>query len=727
MAKRFARAVVYLRVPIVVGWLALATALVVALPTLEDAQVGALGDLVPAGADAIETEQRAAELFAFPLSSRTVVVERDPAGLPLERIRVTARRIADVNRGRLRDLRDAAGAYGMTNAVPGLSFSRERGTAALSYLLFPLDVGQAGRAKRGENYAEALAAPSSSFVGVTGAIPARAAQARTIRDHLPLAELATLVFIAIAVGVYARSVVAPLVTLLTVAVAYVTAVRVVAAAGEKAGVSVPAEVEPVVVALLFGVVTDYALFYISRYRRRLAEGMATREASVATAADLTPIILTCGLAVAAGAAALVFADLGFLRAFGPGMALSILVALLVSLTLLPAMLALIGQRLFWPSRPARGLRTLAGRSRSFRLIGATVRRPGRAAIASLLLLAAMASGLLFLELGNPVIRGLPPGSEPRVAYAQLSKAFAPGVVAPTTIVVEESGIAGDRRALAALQETLSNQPGVAGVFGPATNPSDRAFGAVLSRTRDAARFVVIREEDPLGATAVRRLANLQARMPDLLEAVGLPAATASFAGDTALVGEVIETVNADLVSVTPAVLLAVAIVVGVFLRAILAPLLLVVLAAIAPAASLGLAVGLFQGVLGQPEITYYVPIVATVLLVALGSDYNVFLAGRIWAEARSMPLRRAIVAGGGGAAHAIAAAGIVLAASFGALALVPLQAFRELAFVLAAGLLIDAFLVRGVLAPAVIALVGERAAWPRTLRVRRAPAGSPSG
>ena len=713
MAERFAAAIVRLRVVVVVGWLVVSLALAFALPTLEEAQVGALGDLVPAGAEAIETEERVAELFALPLSSRTVVVERDPDGLPPERIAATITAIRDVNGRRIPELRDAAGAYGVANSIPGLSFARERGTTALSYLLFPLDIGQSGRTQRAENYVEALDPPPSSFAGVTGAIPARAAQARTIRDHLPLVELVTVLFIAIAVGIYARSAVAPVVALATVAVAFVAAVRVVAVAGELIGVSVPAEVEPVVAALLFGVVTDYALFYVSRFRRRLAEGVPSREASVATAADLTPIILACGVAVAAGSAALAVADLGFLRAFGPGMALSVLVGLLVALTLLPALLALLGERLFWPSRPQRGPRTLAGRSRTLRLMRATVEHPMRATVAGLLVIAALAAALPFLELGNPLIRGLPASSEPREAYAQLGQGFAPGVVAPVTVVVEGPGITARRGALESLQATLENQPGVAGVVGPGTNPSRQVLGAVLSRTQDAARFVLIAENDPLGADAVRRLANLRERMSGLLEAVGLPAAQASFGGDTALVEEVIESVNDDLVTVTPAVLLAVALVVAVFLRAIVAPLYLVLLAALAPAAALGLAVVLFQGILGQPEITYYVPIVATVLLVALGSDYNVFLAGRIWSEAREMPLKEAIVAGGTGAAHAIAAAGIVLAASFGALALVPLQAFRELAFVLAAGLLIDAFLVRAVLAPAVVALFGERSLWPR--------------
>ncbi len=321
-------------------------------------------------------------------------------------------------------------------------------------------------------------------------------------------------------------------------------------------------------------------------------------------------------------------------------------------------------------------------------------------------------GLLWLEVGNPLIRGLPPDSEPRRTYEDLSRGFAPGTASPATLVVTAPGIGAEREALRSLQLVLGDQPGVAGVLGPATSPTPRAFGIVVSPDGDAVRYVLISEDDPLSATAVRLQRNLSARMDDLLEAVGLPDARALFAGDTAITGELIATAGEDLRVVGPIVLLAVALVLAVFLRALVAPVYLVVLAALAPLAALGLAVGFFQGILGRPELTYFVPLAAGVLLIALGSDYNIFLVGRIWSEADQLPLREAIVAAGTGASHAITAAGLVLAASFAALALVPVEAFQQLAFVLAVGLLIDAFLVRTVLTPAVIALVGERSSWP---------------
>jgi RND superfamily putative drug exporter len=150
---------------------------------------------------------------------------------------------------------------------------------------------------------------------------------------------------------------------------------------------------------------------------------------------------------------------------------------------------------------------------------------------------------------------------------------------------------------------------------------------------------------------------------------------------------------------------------------------------LALAATMGLGVYVFQDLLGYGELTYYVPFVASVLLVALGSDYNVFLAGRIWQEARTRPLREAVAVGGARAASAITVAGIVLALSFAVLGLVPVRPFRELAFLMSVGLLIDAFLVRTLLVPSIIALVGPVSAWPGRLQqpqTREAPTTVPA-
>jgi putative drug exporter of the RND superfamily len=338
-----------------------------------------------------------------------------------------------------------------------------------------------------------------------------------------------------------------------------------------------------------------------------------------------------------------------------------------------------------------------------------------------LALLAAASGLLRLELGNPLIRGLPPDSDARVAYQQASRGFAPGILSPTVVIVQGEAVSERRRGLARFQRALGAQPGVAAVVGPAYQPTGREFGAVLSSTGDAARYFLVLDSDPLGARAVRRLARLRARAPQLVEEAGLADATVLFAGDTALVSETIAKTREDLRRIAPAGLAVVVLILVIFLRALVAPLYLVAASALALAAALGLTVYAFQGLLGFGELTYFVPFAAAVLLLSLGSDYNVFLIGDVWAEARRRSLREAVAVAGARAATPIAIAGLVLAGSFALLVLVPIRPFRELAFTMSIGLLLDAFVVRTLLVPALIVLVGSRGAWPTRLGLRSHP------
>ena len=149
-----------------------------------------------------------------------------------------------------------------------------------------------------------------------------------------------------------------------------------------------------------------------------------------------------------------------------------------------------------------------------------------------------------------------------------------------------------------------------------------------------------------------------------------------------------------------------------FLRSLLAPLYLLAASVLALLAAFGLTVWIFQGILGYDGLVYYVPVVVAVLLVSLGSDYNVFVVGRIWDEARRRPLRDAVAVAVPQASGAIGTAGLALAASFALLALVPLDQFREIAAAMALGILIDTFIVRSLLVPALVVLAGRAGRWP---------------
>ena len=245
-----------------------------------------------------------------------------------------------------------------------------------------------------------------------------------------------------------------------------------------------------------------------------------------------------------------------------------------------------------------------------------------------------------------------------------------------------------------------------------------------SKDGAAARYLLVLSDDPLGAKAVATMSRLQRDLPGLTVAAGLGGARVSVDGDTAITAAIVDQTVHDLSRVALAALAANLLFLMLYLRAPLAPLVLLACSLLAIAATLGLTVWLFEDTLGHDGITFYVPFAAAVVLISLGSDYNIFGIGPAWKEAQGRPLREALAVTLPQSARAIRIAAFTLAASFGLLALIPLQPFRELAFALSVGILIDAFVVRSLLAPAMLSVIGSASQWPgrRLVRRRSAPA-----
>jgi RND superfamily putative drug exporter len=493
---------------------------------------------------------------------------------------------------------------------------------------------------------------------------------------------------------------------------------------------VPAEVQPVIVVLLFGIVTDYSIFFLSRFRDRLAAGGDERAAAAQGSGDVLAIVLVAGLTIVAATTALLAADLEFFQVFGPGLALAVLGSLLVVVTFVPAALAIVGGRVFWPARPKPradrqdeerddaeqaddGEGEAAAGGWQGRVVALAVRRPALTTAACVGLLLVAATGLTRLDVANPLIRSLPDDAEPDPAYRAATGALpADGIVSPTVAVLRGEDLTQKRARLDRLQALIGRQPGVAGVLGPGTAPGVPAGGVVLTKDGGLARFLIVLEADPLGARAVDALERLEARMPELLRRSGLGGAEVLFAGDTALTAAIVERAIDDLTVVGPLALVALYVVLALYLRALVAPLYLVLSSVLGVAAAFGLTAYAAGPVLDAESFSYIVPFAVAILLVALGSDYNVFLVGRIWEEVRRRSLRDAVSVGSGRAAGPITTAGFILAGSFALLALVPLTTFRAIAFAMAAGLLIDVILVRTLLVPALISLVGPVSGWP---------------
>jgi RND superfamily putative drug exporter len=722
-ARIYAWIVVTARPLVVLLWIAAAVCAVVFLPGLSSSSTAPIGDIVPTNAKALVAEQDAVRLFGAPLATDTVVVERRPGGLPARQAQAHLDVAAALDR--------RGPAAGVRMAVPLLNVPtpgvrwRERGTAALTYLFLAPDLNLLERRQAARDYEQRLPPPAAGTLrDVTGAGPARLAQFDAIDEVLPWITLATVLLIVIIVALAFRSVLAPLVTLATAAIAYLIAVRALAWSGERLGAQAPSEIEPVLVVLLLGLVTDYTVFFLAEARRRLVRGDPRVVAARHATARIAPIVMVAGVLVTAGAASLLAGRMTFFQVFGPGLALCAVVATIISITLVPAMIGLFGARLFGgrvraavddeasraPSRFRQGLwRVLTARPVAFVIM-----------VGAIAALGVAAAGARQADLGVSFIPSLTPHSDVRRAADAAGKGFVPGVLAPTDVIVQQPGLGARGPALTRLQRLIAREPGVTAALGAGRGLPAPISRYVLARDGGAARFVVLLGEEPTGAAAIRTLRRLRERMPDLLRAAGLPAgARVSYGGDTALSAETVDLLIGDLWRVGVVTFLVMYVLLALFLRAVLAPLMLLLGSALAFAGSFGLTALLLPHTVGGTEFVYYVPLVAAVLLAGLGSDYNVMIVGRIREEARRHPLREAIGAAVPAASRAITIAGLTLASTFALLALVPLRPFRELAMLMTIGVLLDALFVRPVLVPAMVAAGGRRTWWPS--RVATAP------
>jgi len=703
----YARLIVALRWPILVAWIAGTAYVVAQLPEPASAP-GDLISLVPKHAPALDAARRTAQAFEVPFSAEVSVVERDPHGISLQEQRRAVEQALAVDRP------PGGGdppflVVPVTNTAGAVPGSNESSTAVISYFAFPPVMSLESRMQAVGRYMQDARRAGAPVVGRTGILPAQLHEGTIVEDALPWVEAATVLMVALVVGLMFRSFGGPALTLATVAIAYLMALRATDRLADATGLTVPDILKPLMIALVLGIVTDYTIFYASTMRAHVTAGVPRVEAARRTTAEITPIVLAGGALLAASLAALQVAQLGFFRAVGPGLAVAVLVALGASITFVPAAMAVFGRMLFWPSL-SPGAEPGIGRLRT-RLAQLQARRA-----LGFLMVAACLAGLAVaawqaehMRLGFTSVRGLPADAQERRAAEAVDQAFAPGMLAPTEILVEGVGDA-DAAGLVRLQAAIGRQLGVAAVVGPAQQLATSAVPAF--RQGDAARYEVAFDSDPHGAAAIDHLSHLRDRLRGLARSAGLGGAHISVAGDTALADDTISAMRTDLLRVAVVVLVVNFLFLALFLRALVAPILLVLSSVLSVAAAMGITVWVFQIWLGHGEITYYVPFAASVLLIALGSDYNVFITGRVWQEARGRPVREALAHVAPRAAGAIRTAGITLALGFAILAIIQVRAFWEFAFAMAIGILIETFIVRPLLVPALVALFGEAAGWP---------------
>ncbi|WP_020659702.1 MMPL family transporter [Amycolatopsis benzoatilytica] len=448
--------------------------------------------------------------------------------------------------------------------------------------------------------------------------------------------------------------------------------------------------------LVFGAATDYALLLVARFREQLRDTPGRFEAMrLAWRATLAPVAASAGTVVL-GVLCLLFSDLNSNKGLGPVAAIGIGAALLASTTFLPAVLVLFGRAVFWPFRPRHGSphpETSGMWGRIARAVGA---RPRAIWVLSALVLVAGAAFLPQLKASGTAQSDVFLAKVDSVTGQQvLGRHFPAGTAAPAVIVANaaEAGPVAE----------AARVPGVATVV-PLTGPDQRPL-QVGGRVELLAILTAPADSEDAVATV--------GRMRDAVHAV--PAAEAKVGGQTAIQLDTQETSKRDRALIIPIVLLVIFAVLALLLRALLAPLLLIATVVLSFAATMGVSALVFNHLLGFPGADPVVPLFGFVFLVALGIDYNIFLMTRVREETKRRGTRDGTLHGLAVTGGVITSAGVVLAATFSALAVIPILFLAQIAFIVAFGVLLDTLLVRSLLVPALTVDLGSRIWWPARL------------
>ncbi|HSA53375.1 MAG TPA: MMPL family transporter [Yinghuangia sp.] len=508
--------------------------------------------------------------------------------------------------------------------------------------------------------------------------------------------IATLLVVTILLIVTYRSPFLWLVPLVCVGVAEVSTRAVVYLLAKGGDVTVTGQSGGIMTVLVFGAGTDYALLLIARYREELRRTPRPIDAMLTALRGCGPALLASAGTVVAGLLCLLAADMNNLRGLGPVGAVAVAVAFAVMTTLLPALLVLLGRRVFWPMIPAYGSTARTKRSAYARIGGFVTRRPIGVVALGTVLLGALAVGTVNLPGELRAADGFTSKPDSVVAGETLGEAFPERATQPITVVTRTERTAATIAAATATE-------GVA----------DAAAGRTANGWTEIEVFATDRPESPGEEATIKRLRDALADVEGARAAVGGPTAE-RMDQDTA--------VARDQKVVVPIVLAAVLLILIGLLRGLVGPLMLVAAVALVWAASLGLGALFFEPVFGFAGADPGLPLLSFVFLVALGVDYGIFLMHRMREEALAgKPADDVVVSALTATGGVIASAGFVLAATFSVLTVLPLVMMVELGFVVAVGVLLDTFLVRTFLVTGASTLLGRHVWWPGPLSRRARP------
>jgi putative drug exporter of the RND superfamily len=527
--------------------------------------------------------------------------------------------------------------------------------------------------------------------GYTGGMASIVDIAESSRSAVGLEMLILLGSIVLLNVVFFRGVLAAIVPLLTVLIVSSAAGGFVVGLAWLMGVKLEASTPQLISTVLMGVGIDYLLFLVFRFREELRAGHDRREAADRAARKVSHVIASAALAVTVAFGTLGIAEFGQFRVLGPAIAISVLVMLLAGVTLMPAVLAVTGRKLFWPSKSWQKERTNGFATRLGRFVAA---RPARVAVVAVVVLSVLALGAIgskptydldlkdrdmkSVQVSNEIAKTLPRGAtDPQTVYVKSDHVLRPSELQP--MLAEIAKVDGVEQ-VGKPQLTPDRHAAAVGLVLDTASTTDRAMDIARGPLRDAAHSAA-----PQGTDVM----------------VG---------GSAAVMADVSDSISHDLKLIFPIAALLIAGILVVTLRSVLAPLYLLAAVGLEFAATMGASTLLFQGALGEPGLAFTLPLILFLFVVALGTDYNMLVAARLREEMDSgRPVREAVAGAVRHTAPAIGAAGVVLSIAFGSLMLYPDVATREMGFASMLGILLASLVVSTLLVPALTALVGRRA------------------
>jgi RND superfamily putative drug exporter len=479
--------------------------------------------------------------------------------------------------------------------------------------------------------------------------------------------------------------------ILAVAFAEITA-RGIGWALTEAGVTVNGQSSAILSVLVIGAGTDYALLLVARYREELRRHEDKHEAMAIALRRAGPAIFASGLTVCAALLSLSLAKVNGTAGLGPIGAMGIAVAVVVMLTFLPAILLIAGRKPFWPFVPRVG-DTASDETHGFwrRVGNGVARKPLTVGLVTGVALLVMALGILNFSTGLTQGNQFRDSVESIEGQDLIAKAFPSGTTAPADIVIPAGGD------VAAVARAAQGVEGVASVPARPVAQDDRAT--------QLAAFLAV---DPYSTAAYDVI-------PRLRDAVHDAAPGALVGGPSAVERDLRVTTESDTRLLVPIALVIVFVILAFLLRALVAPLLLIATVVLSFAAALGVGAVVFDIVFGFPGSDPGLPLFAFIFLVALGVDYNIFLMARVREETLKRGTREGMLRGLAVTGGVITSAGIVLAGTFSVLAVLPLTFLTQLGFVIAFGVLLDTFIVRSVLVPALVLGIGPKVWLPSRL------------